>query len=348
VDRNVKKTSRKKSELGLAAPSEIDRGWAGPTVSVVIVNHGPDRGIETTINSLFTQDFADFELIVVDDSAKDRLSKSILRRWPQTVVLQSRANLGFCRAANMASEMARGKYLFFLDSNAWLNKTALGKLVEVLEAESGAGIAGPLVLKPDGSLKSIGMNIDRLGRPQPNQQAFPPETEVIEDVFFVPGPAMLIEKQLFNSLNGFDEVYFRGLEDADICWRARILGRKIVVNPWSIAFCRDDARVESRYLTHRNSLRMLIKNYGFARALFGAAGFVRTTVKESFRSLFMRQPGLFWQYWRALIWNMVIFPDSVRQRRWVQRRRRQDDAALMKYIMSDDQTLDDFTSDRAA
>jgi GT2 family glycosyltransferase len=348
VDPNVQKKSGQKGELGSAALSKAERGRVSPMVSVVIINQGPDRGLEATIKSLFAQDFVDFELIIVDDSPKEGPAKSILRRWPQAVVLQSRANLGFCRAANMASEMAYGKYLFFLDNNAWLNKTALGKLVEVLEAESGAGIAGPLLLKPDGSLNSIGMKIDRLGRPLPNQEEFPPETEVIENVFFVPGPAMLIEKQLFNSLNGFDEMYFRGLEDADICWRARILGRKVVVNPWSIAFYREDLRAESGYLTHRNSLRMIIKNYGFVRALAGTAGFLRATVQESFRSLVMRRPGAFWQYWRALIWNLAIFPDSIKQRRWVQRRRRQNDDALMKYILSDNQTLDDFTSERAA
>jgi len=182
----------------------------------------------------------------------------------------------------------------------------------------------------------------------PNREPFGADTELIDDVFFVPGSALMIEKHLFTTLSGFDELYVRGLEDADLCWRARLLGKKILVNPWSIAFCQPETDPEDRYLRHRNSFRMIIKNYGAFRAVIGGAKFVQVTIVKSFQSLLLLKPRFFYQYWRALIWNIIMLPDSIKQRRRVQRRRRLNDNSVLKHIRLDDEQISDFTSDHAA
>ncbi|MDP1808650.1 MAG: glycosyltransferase [Actinomycetota bacterium] len=318
-------------------------------VSAIVFNSGAEGSIQKTLTTLHKQTFTDFETIIVNQSLDDDGLKSLIKDWPQTVVMRSEGGIGFGRACNLAAQSALGKYLLFLDTNAWLNETAVNELVEALESEPGAGIAGPLILNANGSLQSIGMNINQFGRPRANRVPFEADTELIDNVFFVPGSVLMIEKQLFNSLNGFDELYVRGLEDADLCWRARLLGKKIVVNPWSIAyFDPGENRDGDSYLRHRNSLRMIIKNYGACKALSGGANFVRGTVVKSFTSLLYLKPGVFYQYWRALFWNLAILPDSMRQRRRVQRRRRLNDKSVLKHILIDDEKNSDFTSDRAA
>lgn len=318
-------------------------------VSAIVFNSGAPCSIKKTLTTLHEQTFTDFETIIVDQSGADDGLGSLIEDWPQTVVMRNAEQLSFCRAGNLAARSARGKYLLFLDANAWLNKTAVNELVEALESDPGVGIAGPLILNANGSLQSIGMNINQFGRPRANCVPFEADTELIDNVFFVPGSILMIDRQLFNSLNGFDEIYVRGLEDADLCWRARLLGKKIVVNPWSIAyFDGGDNRDCDSYLNHRNSLRMLIKNYGGRKALSGGANFVRSTVVKSFKSLLFLKPRVFSQYWRALFWNLAILPDSMRQRRRVQRRRRLNDQSVLKHILIDSEKPSDFTSDRAA
>lgn len=317
-------------------------------VSAIVFSLGEDRSVLKTLDTLFGQTFTDLEAIVVRQNPDKKGAASISRRWPQANIMYSEPGIGFCRACNSAANKASGRYLLFLDTTTWLNKTALAKLVEALESEPNAGVAGPLILNPGGTLRSIGMNINRLGQPHANLKPFEADTELIDNVFFVPGSALLIEKQLFNSLNGFDELYFRGMEDADLCWRARLLGKNIVVNPWSIAYSElDGGLIANSYLRHRNSLRMIIKNYGALKAFSGAASFTKETMVKSFRSLFSSKPAVFYQYWRALLWNLAMLPNSMRQRRLVQRKRRLNDKFILKHVQIEDDN-EDITSDRAA
>ena len=330
----------------LIEPLRQRRETESPAVSVVVVDSENGGPIERTLKTLFKQKFADFEVIVVRQGNVG--FDSLVKRWPQIMVLHSEADLGFCRASNLATQTALGKYLLFLDNNAWLNPTALGKLVEAFEAEPGVGIAGPLILNANGTLQSIGMNINQFGRPLANVEPFAADVDILDNAFFVPGSVLMIEKQLFNSLSGFDELYVRGLEDADLCWRARLLGRKIVVNPWSIAYRQPGGGDVSNYLQHRNSLRMIIKNYGALKALTGGAKFVGSTIANSVISLLSLKPRVFYQYWRALFWNLAMLPDSMKQRRRVQRRRRLNDASVLEHVRADNEATRDLTKDRAA
>lgn len=320
-----------------------------PLVSVILVNSGGAGGIERALSCLYGQTFSNFETILVDDASGDHTAREVLERWPQTIVLQSRATLGFCRAANLAAEMALGKHLFFLGNNSWLSRKALGKLVEAIESEPRAGVVGPLLLNADGSLNCVGMNIDGLGREVVNREVFEADTDTVEDIFYVSGSALLVEKSLFLTLDGFDELYLNGREDADLCWRAKLMDRKVIVNPWAIAYRGQHYGVETNdYLVQRNSLRMLIKNYGTSRVAVGCARFVGSALFSSFKSLAALRPDVFWQYQRALVWNLVMLPDSIRQRRSVQRKRRQNDKSVLRHVVADRENSRDLSSNRAA
>ena len=319
-----------------------------PLVSVVIIDNGGWWALRRSVESIVGQSFQDFELIVVDNGQAESEAQDLIKTWPRATVLKSHVNMGFCRAANKASAIARGRYLFFLESRTLLNEKSLGKLVETIETEPDAGIVGPLMLNKDRSLHSVGMRIDALGQPCPNRELFGADTELVENVFYVPGSAMIVNKQLFAALEGFDEGYFSGLEDADICWRTRLLGRKIVINPWAIAIHGDRGDQAFSYLEYRNSLRMIIKNYGGLRAAAGSTKFVSTTIVESFRSLIKLKPGLAWHYWKALSWNLVMLPSSIRERRHVQSRRLETDELILRDIVLEEERLTMISSDRAA
>ncbi len=319
-----------------------------PLVSVVIIDNGDWWALRRSVESVVGQSFTDIELIVVDNGQTESEAQDLVETWPQATVLKSRANMGFCKAANKASDIASGRYLFFLEGQTLLNEKSLEKLVETIETEPDAGIVGPLMLHEDRSLHSVGMRIDALGQPCPNREVFGADAELVENVFYVPGAAMLVNKQLFTALEGFDEGYFSGLQDADICWRTRLLGRKIVINPWAIAICGKRDSQTFSYLEYRNSLRMIIKNYGGLRAAAGSTKFVGTTILQSFKSLVKLEPGLAWRYWKALSWNLLMLPSSIRERRHVQSRRLEADELILRDIIVEDERLTMISSDRAA
>ncbi|HEB12211.1 MAG TPA: glycosyltransferase [Actinobacteria bacterium] len=319
-------------------------------VSVVVINCGHKPAGNFSLESLSKQHFLDFETIVVNGDDDRQCAMDISKNSPSANVFHCPEQVSVSQARNLASKAALGKYLLFLDSDAWLHKTTLGKLVEVLESQEEAGIAGPIILNEDRSLKSIGMNIDEFGQPFANNEPFKADVDYIDTAFFVPSSVFMIERQLFVSLNGFDELYVHGLEDADLCWRAKLMGRQTIVNPWSIAYHNPQEQIVSnRYLQRRNGLRMLIKNYGAFRAITRSLGFVKTSVVQSFKSLLFLKPRQFTEYWKALFWNLRMLPDSIRQRRHVQRRRRLDDKSVLLNMRTNDaDTPDNQTSDRAA
>lgn len=337
-----------KDDINIIRGQKDRNSKENPMVSLIIISADGGPTLGRTMDSVANQTFKDFEILVVDSALSDDELGKATEHAPDATVLQSRRNPGFCRAANAASAVARGRYLFFVQGGTRFNERCLGELVETIETEPDAGIVGPLLLNSDNSLHSLGMKIDQLGRPWANKVLFNVDTEIIDNIFYAPAEAMLINKQLFNVLGGFDEGYYSGLEDADICWRARLLGQKVAINPWSIAYTAGRGPERVSYLQYRNSLRMIIKNYGSLRAVSGSTRFVGTTITASFKSLLAANPGLFWKYWKALFWNLMMLPSSIRARRLVQSGRIEDDEFILRDLIVEEDDVDLTATDRVA
>jgi GT2 family glycosyltransferase len=154
-------------------------------------------------------------------------------------------NHGFGHACNAGAAQARGRYLLFLNSDTVLEDCSLDRAVKYMDADSRIGALGIKTTLADGSFDHASkrgfptpfnafcyfLGLDRLF---PRCKAFggyrlaylDPETTV--DVDAVSGSFMLVHRQLFDSLGGFDEAYFMYGEDVDLCWRIKGAGRRVV------------------------------------------------------------------------------------------------------------------------
>jgi len=113
------------------------RQYDEPIVSVVIpVGPGHEKDVIDALDSLEAQTLRQWEAIVVDDSGSDKLD---LTGFPfaRLVVTKGQMGAGFSR--NRGAELARGRYLLFLDADDWLYPSALWTMLEVQAAESGDG-----------------------------------------------------------------------------------------------------------------------------------------------------------------------------------------------------------------
>jgi GT2 family glycosyltransferase len=117
-------------------------------LSVIIINYNGAPWLERCLDSLRRQTlYPRFEIIVADNASEDQsalLAAKIMRGWPDTLVLQHTANLGYSAGNNRAAERARGHYLFFLNNDTWLESDCLERLVMETTA-TGAAAAAPLV-----------------------------------------------------------------------------------------------------------------------------------------------------------------------------------------------------------
>lgn len=105
-----------------------------PKISVIVPVYNAERYIRQCLDSVLTQDFADFELMIVDDGSTDS-SYALCKEYTEKdsrIRLFQKENAGPSSARNYALTRANGEYLLFLDSDDyWLDNSCLGRLYQI-------------------------------------------------------------------------------------------------------------------------------------------------------------------------------------------------------------------------
>ena len=193
------------------------------------------------IDSVLAQEVAGgFETIVLDNGSTDE-TPALLRGYGSRIrVSRSERNLGFPAGNNLAAREARGRILFFLNSDTeLLRPDVLEQLAAAVEARE-VGLAGPRLLNPDRTLQPscaghpgivralvLGTGLHRL-LPARLLERVAPEFWAHDreaDVDWLLGAALMIPAQLFRSLGGFWPHMY--LEEADLAYRVQKAGLRV-------------------------------------------------------------------------------------------------------------------------
>ncbi len=194
-----------------------------PFVSVIIVNYNSASYALDCIRSLQRQIGVQLEIIVIDNASQDD-SLSILQAQltDQIKLIQSPTNLGFGRANNLGAAQASGEYLLLLNPDTVIDEAhSIEYLVDALLENSKIGLMAPLVVEPRKNKQVVAR------RSYPSQR-YLKHTKKLKNlpgqIAWVLGACMLIKRDLFSQINGFDADYFLYGEDIDICLRIRLAG----------------------------------------------------------------------------------------------------------------------------
>lgn len=247
-----------------------------PLVSVVILNYNGKVWLERCIDSLLAQTAAgQFEVIVADNAStdgSDHLAQELAARWPQHLrFVQNGANLGYCEGNNRGAAAALGKYLLFLNNDTWLERDCLGKLIAGVESV-GADAASPLVCDyEDDSFQTSGATgFDLFGH-----LTGPPHPLPAGVIFAPPGCALLVKREVFQKIAGFDAQFFMYADELDLAWRLALAGFSTVTIPEARLHHRGAAAANPkggasviefrtnemvRFFSTRNLLLVLLKN----------------------------------------------------------------------------------------
>ena len=242
-------------------------------VAVVILNW---NGIDDTLaclDSLLSQTYKDFHLVVVDNGSKDN-SKELLDKYQNAHsdmvdVIYSPTNFGFAGGVNTGIEWALNddyEYIALFNNDAVADREWLARLAREANKKS-VGIATGLLLHEDGrTVDSTGEFFSKWGLAFPrNRGDDASKAPVAGEVFGATGGATLYKTALFKDIGLFDEDFFAYYEDADISFRAQLAGWKVVYTPAAIAYHKQGATSSkipgfTIYQTFKNLPLLFIKN----------------------------------------------------------------------------------------
>jgi len=173
------------------------------------------------------------EIILIDDGSSDgtRAWLETLTEFPRAEVrvVLNEQNLGFAGANNRGAAIARGEFLLLLNNDVELTPGWLDELLVIARKNPRAGLVGNVQLNfRTGLIDHAGIFINAKGKPA-HLRTLAHAWARTREVVAATGACLLVPRELWNELGGFDEAFVNGGEDVDLCFRARERGRTTFV-----------------------------------------------------------------------------------------------------------------------
>jgi GT2 family glycosyltransferase len=172
------------------------------------------------------------EVVVADNASTDGAAEMIAAEFPQVVLIRNATNRGFAAANNQAAARSRGRFLFFLNNDTEVPPFTLRRLLDHATANPAAGMFGPRLREPDGSVQisyrrrpTIAALLHKLtilrwtglfrnAHSEYRRGTYQPDG--VRPVEVLLGSAVFLSREVFEEVGRWDERYRFGVEDIDL------------------------------------------------------------------------------------------------------------------------------------
>ena len=276
--------------------------------------YGDEPWLEKCVRAVLRSRNVDVEVVLVDNGCStDAVSR--LRSVSRIVHTGDGVNLGFAAGCNLGASVASGDYLALVNGDLLVDQDALARLVEALNDRSIGIAAGSVRLADDPDLlNTAGNEIHFLGFSWTGgfgERAA--EVARARDVAGAMGALLLLRRDTWNLLRGFEERYFAFHEDADLSWRCWQQGLRVHYLPDAMGIHRYEfSRIPMKfYLAERNRLIFVLTNWEARTILLLAPVFLVMEVAVAVAAL---SGG--WLQQKVAGWRWLL-----RHRSWLRERR---------------------------
>jgi len=204
-------------------------------VGIIVLSWNSKKFIDVCLNGLLKHESS--PVYVVDNGSVDSSPDHIKNNFPQVILICSPVNLGFASGNNLGIQKALQDgcdAIFLLNNDTIIDEKFIQSCLNVLKSNPSIGIVGPIIVEgnnPDiiqcrgGKISLWNLGFPYIGRGEKYERQ-----DYFKPVDFVLGAAMLIRREVIEKTGGLDPEYYPAyVEEADLCYRARLLGYKTVI-----------------------------------------------------------------------------------------------------------------------
>jgi O-antigen biosynthesis protein len=210
-----------------------------PDVSIIVVSFNNSDLTRDCLRRIWahTHD-RHYEIIVVDNGSSTAEFEKLASFPGEFHLIRLRVNRFVGEGNNIGVEASRGRYVVFLNNDAFVTDNWLKPLIDILENQSDAGGVGPKFLYPDGRLQEAGAVLNERGITIQRGKLYKIESAALDSVGIVDyctAACFAIPRAIFDRISGFDPAFEPGYyEDTDLCFRITSLGLSIYYCPYSV------------------------------------------------------------------------------------------------------------------
>ncbi|MDM8527949.1 glycosyltransferase [Anaerolineales bacterium HSG24] len=219
---------------------------SGAKVSIIIPTKNRIDLLIDCLSSIFeTTTYQNYEIILVDNGSTDSATRyyyKILANDERVKIINYPGQFNYSVANNLGVKHAEGELLLFLNNDTQVLDAAwLQDLVGWVE-RPGVGIVGTKLIRPDGTIQHAGIIMGLTGHGShifdgsfnmKNQSTLFGTPEWYREYMAVTGACMMMRREVFEQVGGFDETYQIGYSDIEICLSATKAGYKVIYTPFA-------------------------------------------------------------------------------------------------------------------
>ena len=316
-------------------------------VSVIVINWNGKHLLEECLASVEEQDYANFNVVFVDNGSTDGSVKLVKNKFPKIDVIELMENTGFAKANNIgmhrAFEDEAVKYVAILNNDAMVEKKWLSEAIKIALQDNQIGSVAPKIKKyyKRNVLDSTGniFHLDGGGVSNHINTVDNGQFDDLGEIFGPSGCSSLYSRKMLEDIenNGefFDNNFFAYFEDIDLNWRARLKGWKSYFAPNSIVYHKHSETTglyspTKAFYTNRNRYYIIVKDFplflipkailnlfmGYVHAILSVRKDKGPSARFVEKSGFVNAVKLIFKGWLDVL---VAMPNMIKKRRCIQK-----------------------------
>ncbi|MCP4666489.1 MAG: glycosyltransferase family 2 protein, partial [Deltaproteobacteria bacterium] len=209
-------------------------------VAVLVLNRDGAHFLHNCLQSLLKNAYPPFDIYLIDNGSKDASVHLTRTHYPMVGIIENQSNLGFAGAYDRVIRRLDYHYVVLLNNDTITDEKWLEGLFNMAERDRRIAACGSKILMmrdrniidhAGGMFTMIGSGLD-MGKWSKDRG----EYEKTRDVAFGCGCSLLIRRQTYLDVGGFDPDYVIYHEDVDLCWRMRLFGYSVMYVPHSVVY----------------------------------------------------------------------------------------------------------------